>query len=495
MSKKAFLRALAFARSGDLAAALAQLRALDPGFTRKRLAHYKTQPDHREAALQLEAALESTSRPRLEIAPAPASATFEAPLPPDTVDTAPGEPITFDDPVPFLKWVSADWDRVPALRLDQLSYTDIWPLVALACLMFPERGRRPPVDLRGDSGATRFAHALGLGSVAGGPRPTLHEASRTVRLTRVRTRAEIEPTADLLASLLISEEESYDVRLAVKYVLLELLRNVVQHSDDPLGAVVAAQRMGIGQRRSRPMIQLAVADAGIGIPRHLRRSHPHLVDYRQALERALLPHISGTFEEGLTGSFENAGLGLYMISELARQTHGRLLIATTGAALVLQPAAAGSVASPRFLEPAGVGFPGTLVAFEVPSDAVQDYHKLMQAILRKAEERTPQRSSGRWLSFTPGPPSALRIQVLDAREDTLAASALSVNDIGPNILSKTPVELDFGGMDLCTQSWLHALLFEPVRLAWALRVPIHVIGAKPAVQEGLRFLESYALGG
>jgi hypothetical protein len=80
-------------------------------------------------------------------------------------------------------------------------------------------------------------------------------------------------------------------------------------------------------------------------------------------------------------------------------------------------------------------------------------------------------------------------------EDTLAASALSLNEITPRIIGKTPVELDFGGMDLCTQSWLHALLFEPVRLAWALRVPIHVTGAKPAVQEGLRFLESYALGG
>jgi len=495
MSKKAFLRALAFARSGNLVAALEQLRKLDVGFVRKRLVHYRTQPDHREAALQLEAALETAPTPAREIAPVHVAAAFEAPLPPDTVDTAPREPITFDDPVPFLTWASADWDRAPVLRLDQLPYTDIWPLVALACLMFPERGRQPPVDLRGESGATRFAHAVGLGSVAGGPSPTLHEATRTVRLTRVHTRSEIEPTADRLASLLISDDESYDERLAVKYVLLELLRNAVQHSEDPLGAVVAAQRMGAGQQRSRPMIQLAVADAGIGIPRHLRRSHPHLMDYRQALERALLPHISGTFEEGLTGSFENAGLGLYMISELARQTHGRLLIATTGAALVVQPGVAGSVASPRFLEPAGVGFPGTLVAFEVPSDAVQDYHKLMQAILRKAEERTPKRSAGRWLSFAPGPPEAHRIGVFDAREDTLAASALSVNEIGPHILKKTPVELDFGGMDLCTQSWLHALLFEPVRLAWALRVPIHVAGARPAVQEGLRFLESYALGG
>ncbi|KYG08562.1 hypothetical protein BE21_22985 [Sorangium cellulosum] len=85
--------------------------------------------------------------------------------------------------------------------------------------------------------------------------------------------------------------------------------------------------------------------------------------------------------------------------------------------------------------------------------------------------------------------------MFEAREDTLAASRLSTDEIRPRILSNESVELDFDGLDLCTQSWLHALLFEPVRLAWALRVPIHVVGAKPAVQEGLRFLESYALGG
>ncbi|MCC6214674.1 MAG: hypothetical protein IT376_07380 [Polyangiaceae bacterium] len=67
--------------------------------------------------------------------------------------------------------------------------------------------------------------------------------------------------------------------------------------------------------------------------------------------------------------------------------------------------------------------------------------------------------------------------------------------IRPAVLAKRTVELDFQGMDLCTQSWLHALLFEPVRLAWALRVPIHVVNADAAVVEGLRFLEAYALGG
>jgi len=243
------------------------------------------------------------------------------------------------------------------------------------------------------------------------------------------------------------------------------------------------------------MIQLAVADAGVGIPRSLYRAHPHLTDYRQALERALLPHISGTFAEGLTGSFENAGLGLYMISEMARQTGGRLLIATTGASLVVQSTGSGEPGSPRFLQPYGTGFPGTLVAFEIPTDAVQDYHALIQSILRKARERTPRRVSDRWLTFAPAPEPAKRIILAPARENTPAAGELARAHIRPALLDGRSVELNFADIDLCTQSWLHALLFEPVRLAWAMRIPMYIVNADPAVREGLRFLEAYALGG
>jgi hypothetical protein len=372
---------------------------------------------------------------------------------------------------------------------------DVWALVALGSLLLEERSQRPAVEQGFESGASRFAHALGLDALTGGRGPSSDEPARTVRLTRVRRPSEIEPTADRMASLLMPGEGADDMRLAVRYVLVELLRNVLQHSQDPLGAVAAAQRMDQGQRRPRPMIQIAVADAGIGIPRSLRKAHPHLHDYRQALERALLPHISGTFEEGFTGSFENAGLGLYMISEMARQTKGRLLIATTAASLVLQSGEGADVATPRFLQPPGLGFPGTLVAFEIPVGSVQDYYALNKRILHKAGERTPKRVADRWLTFEPAQGRAERLVLEPVRENTPAVTELGRTKIRPALVEGRRVELDFAGLDLCTQSWLHALLFEPIRLAWALRIPIHVINAEPAVREGLRFLEAYALGG
>ncbi len=422
---------------------------------------------------------------------------FEAPPPIATNGIAPSS-ISFDAPEPFLTWLSADWDDAAPLDLNDCKYTDIWALVALASLRLGERSRRPPMSIhtQGHSGPARFAHALGLYALTGeGDDPGKNEPQRSVRLTRVQRSSEIEVAANRMAELIVSGDASHNTRLAIRYVLVELLRNVLQHSKDPLGAVAAAQRMDATEWSSGHMIQLAVADAGIGIPRSLRRAHPHLVDYRQALERALLPHISGTFEEGLTGSFENAGLGLYMISEIARHTGGRMLIATTGTTLVLPPGSSTIPHTPRFLKPHGLGYPGTLVAVEIPKGAVQDYHALIQTIHRRAESITPKRVSGRWLTFGEPPEGTANSPLYNLREDTPSAMALATDMVIPTLLNRQPVALDFEGPELCTQSWLHALLFEAIRLAWALRVPIHIVRAEPAVREALRFLESYALGG
>ena len=218
------------------------------------------------------------------------------------------------------------------------------------------------------------------------------------------------------------------------------------------------------------------------------------MDFRQALERALLPHISGTFREGLTGTNENAGLGLYVISEMARKSGGKLLIATTGASVVLQRDGGANAHTPRFLA-SGVAFPGTLVAFEIPREGVTDDEDLMTQIRRASEERTPKLVSDQWLSFEAGPGDAEVVSLAPIRENTVEAMAIARSRLEPSILEEKAIVLDFQGLDLCTQSWLHALLYQAIRLAWAKRVPIHISNADPAVVEGLRFLERYALGG
>ncbi|WP_414640927.1 ATP-binding protein [Archangium sp.] len=275
---------------------------------------------------------------------------------------------------------------------------------------------------------------------------------------------------------------------------MELLRNVVQHSHAPKGGVVHAELWN--EESGRPMLQLAVADAGIGIPASLRTLHPNLSDAEAALEKSLWPHISGTFEEGLTGTQQNAGMGLFFIAEMAKLTGGTLLIATRGATLLLSGWVdeEGNHAL-RFIEPRGVGFPGTLVVFELPVGGVVDYPALIETIKERAKARTPQRAVHRWVRFDPAPPEATVFEIQKQAENTPAAIQLAQNEITPRILRREPIVLDFSGLRILTQSYLHSLLFEPLRLAWALRTPIHVRNVEPAVRSNLELLENYALAG
>jgi hypothetical protein len=48
---------------------------------------------------------------------------------------------------------------------------------------------------------------------------------------------------------------------------------------------------------------------------------------------------------------------------------------------------------------------------------------------------------------------------------------------------------------ILTQSFLHALLYEPLRVAWALKTEIYVVNTRPAVRSNLELLQNYALGG
>jgi hypothetical protein len=303
-----------------------------------------------------------------------------------------------------------------------------------------------------------------------------------------------------MAQMIIAGSQDTDIasRKTIFYVIVELLRNAIQHSGDPFGGVAAAQLMDhpATPYAARPMIQVCVADSGMGIHQALYDKHPDLTDAEEALNRALWPHYSGTFDEGLTGSIQNAGMGLFFVAEMAKLAAGRLMVASRGATLILQGDIEGSNQhNIRFLKPKGLGYPGTLVAFELPVDEVQDYDGLMNRIYERAKERTPQRAIHRFLRFEPAPKHARRILVAVASENTVEAQTYSEKFLQPLLIQRVPISLNFSNVAICTQSFLHALLFEAIRLAWARQIPIYIEQASPAVKSGLELLELYALGG
>jgi anti-sigma regulatory factor (Ser/Thr protein kinase) len=313
------------ATAGRLDAAMTLLADVDKTFTRRRLAHLikNGDPRQRAAADMLWKKLFSQT-----IRATPTDDTVSVHVVRDVSPQPQPKRIDVEQPEPFLAWVTGYREGDDPLQMDTVELAQVWGLAGLGALCLSGRPARVGVVPGKASDAARFAHAVGFDEIVTEQRTQVQlEEGRTVRLRRVTRHGEIESTADEVSRLIVPAGDAGDVRRSIKYVLIELLRNVIQHSEDRAGGVVAAQLMNRGTYMGRPMIQVAVADAGIGIPEHLGRMHRGVDDPRVALERALWPHISGTFPPGLTGArdSDNAGLGLFFIAEQWRGA-GRLAL-------------------------------------------------------------------------------------------------------------------------------------------------------------------------
>lgn len=107
--------------------------------------------------------------------------------------------------------------------------------------------------------------------------------------------------------------------MVVKYIIGELVRNVLEHSYSKDGAVVAAQYYKKTNR-----VSIGICDTGIGIWRSMWENWRSKTDI-EAIKLALTPGITGTTrKEG--GTAENAGAGLFFIKSIARITRNYFVI-------------------------------------------------------------------------------------------------------------------------------------------------------------------------
>lgn len=135
-----------------------------------------------------------------------------------------------------------------------------------------------------------------------------HEAAgRFVPLTQIREQETLSKfITDMVPLLHLRPLHAEPIR----YIVTELVRNVLEHAESPHGAFVAAQYY-----EKSNSLRIGIADVGIGIRRSIRRSHPANDDL-DAIRLALTPGITGTTRrEG--GTAQNAGAGLFFIKSIA----------------------------------------------------------------------------------------------------------------------------------------------------------------------------------
>lgn len=136
-----------------------------------------------------------------------------------------------------------------------------------------------------------------------------HEpAGRFIPLTQIKNSTELTKFITEMIPLLHLEPKQAE---PIRYIVSELARNVLEHSNSDSGAILSAQYY-----KKSNTIRIGIVDTGIGIKKAISFSHPVSTDLK-AIQLALTPGITGTTrKEG--GSEFNAGAGLFFIKSIAK---------------------------------------------------------------------------------------------------------------------------------------------------------------------------------
>lgn len=169
----------------------------------------------------------------------------------------------------------------------------------------------------------------------------------------------------------------------IKYVVGELIRNVLEHAMATDGAIVAAQYYKKTNR-----ISIGICDTGVGIWKSMNK-HWHPTSDIEAIKLALTPGITGTTrKEG--GTPENAGAGLFFIKSIAKITRNFFVIYSGNAEYTLLRHRERIKGFPRlFADPDrdphnetnnSPSFGGTLVAVDISLNETPELGALLDTI-------------------------------------------------------------------------------------------------------------------
>jgi anti-sigma regulatory factor (Ser/Thr protein kinase) len=206
-------------------------------------------------------------------------------------------------------------------------------------------------------------------------------AGRFVPLSIIRTAADQSRfIAEMIPLLHLTDQDNANV---IKYIVGELVRNVLEHSYASDGAIVAAQYYKKTNR-----ISIGICDTGIGVWKSMSTNWRPKTDLA-ALRLALMPGITGTTRrEG--GSTENAGAGLFFIKSIAKITRSYFAIYSGNAEYTLLKHRSDIKGSPTlYADPFrdhhtatndAPSFDGTLVAVDISLDETPEFQALIDAI-------------------------------------------------------------------------------------------------------------------
>lgn len=148
---------------------------------------------------------------------------------------------------------------------------------------------------------------------------TKHDSSgRFIPLTKIKNSTQLSKFLTEMIPLLHLTDNPRQTE-PIQYIVGELVRNVIEHSQAKDGAIVCAQYYPKSNT-----IRIGIVDGGVGIKKTITRSHVATDDF-EAIRLALMPGITGTTKkEG--GTADNAGAGLFFIKSIAHVNRDFFLV-------------------------------------------------------------------------------------------------------------------------------------------------------------------------
>jgi anti-sigma regulatory factor (Ser/Thr protein kinase) len=351
------------------------------------------------------------------------------------------------------------------------------------------RGKKVRVLLNDHSIAGDYMCRVGFLELLGIAAPPCSKdgADRMTELTRIQSSSEIPQFTNRVMELLdIGDPE---IEGAVKYSLVELLRNVVQHSQSSIGGVAMAQYYP-----KTGLVELVVGDAGVGIRKTLEAKYPEINNSYKALKFAVQPHVSGTFAPGAYAAMhENAGLGLFFIRQIASLSGGSIQLASGSCLTDIWGDNEGRQQR-RVYGAARGGWPGTFAVLQLKKDSIADFDGVLH-VCRQLAEAARKDPRELWLDFldeVPDIEGLVVVRVAEFEENVEEATRVREEVMGPALRAGQLAILDFEGIPFVTQSFIHALMYKILREDHSFAAGLSIANCSKSTREAILVVAGYA---
>lgn len=221
-----------------------------------------------------------------------------------------------------------------------------------------------------------------------------HEpAGRFVPLTQIKDSTELTKFITEVTPLLHLEPKHAE---PIRYIMSELIRNVLEHSMSKYGAIVSAQYY-----KKSNTVRIGIADTGIGIWKSINQSYNPKTDM-EAIKLALTPGVTGTTrKEG--GTERNAGAGLFFIKSIASVNNDFFVIYSGKAMYKLLKRESKKIklhANPfedRHSKKDNLpSWEGTVVGIDLSLDTTQEFSLLLKLLNETLKEAIKERKKARY---------------------------------------------------------------------------------------------------